>query len=250
MQRYFVDKTDMTDKAVTIRGDDVKHIRRVMRMEPGDLLICSDNNGRTARCSIDSLSDEEVVATVIELVKETTEMPVKITIAQGLPKGDKLEYVVQKGTELGANRFIPFEATRSIVKWDAKKQKKKIERLAKIAKEASEQSHRSFIPEVTAVQSLDEIITVSRTYETKLIAYEEVAKAGDKKKLAEAFEQTSPGSSILIIIGPEGGLTEDEVSRLEDEGFNSCGFGPRILRTETASLYVLAAASYYYELMR
>ncbi|MCH1624988.1 16S rRNA (uracil(1498)-N(3))-methyltransferase [Fredinandcohnia quinoae] len=248
MQRYFVDKFEESSTIIT--GDDVHHIIRVMRMDVGHQIICCDPNGKVARCTITEISNDVVFVNVVEWIEKSNELPIKVTIASGLPKGDKLEYVIQKGTELGASEFVPFIAARSVVKWDEKKGLKKVERWNKIAKEAAEQSHRTIIPSVHEALSLTDLLTYSQSYDYKLIAYEEDAKSGEKSKLVRLFNELVEGQSLLVVVGPEGGLSEKEVSRLEENGFLTCSFGPRILRTETAPLYVLSAVSYYFELAR
>ncbi len=232
---------------MTIFGDDAKHISRVMRMKIGDEIICSDGENTTVRCEIIDLSDH-VVAKVIELISSETELPVKVTIAQALPKADKLEYVVQKGTELGATAFIPFAATRSVVKWDEKKANRKVDRLRKIAKEAAEQSWREKIPEILNVHSFSELKETFSNYHAVIVASEEAAKQKETSKFRATLSTIKDGDSLLIIVGPEGGWTKEEAETLREEGAILCGFGPRILRTETAALYALAAISYHFEL--
>ncbi|HET7580868.1 MAG TPA: 16S rRNA (uracil(1498)-N(3))-methyltransferase [Bacillales bacterium] len=248
MQRYFLDET-VSCETVTVCGDDARHISRVMRMQPGDPIICCGPDGRCAQCEILELEPDYVVAAIKTFLDESPELPVHVTIAQGLPKGDKLDLIVQKGTELGANAFLPFEAERSIVKWDRKKRQKKTERLGKIAKEAAEQSHRNRIPGLNEPVTFKELLSRSSSYNIKLIAYEEEAKAGESGNFVQALRKITPGDSMLVVIGPEGGLSEKEISALEDTGFIACGLGPRILRTETAALYLLAAMSYQFELL-
>jgi 16S rRNA (uracil1498-N3)-methyltransferase len=248
LQRYFVPKENMTDTKATITGEDVKHISRVMRMKIGDNIICS-NSIQAARCELEDITDNEVTANIVEWIEEQKELPVTVTIAQGLPKGDKLDTIIQKGTELGAHSFLPFAAERSVVKWNAQKAQKKMERLEKIAKEAAEQSHRTRVPAVQLSTSFQGLLKESKHYDIKLIAYEESAKAGEKKNLAKTLSTAQTDQSILLVIGPEGGLSDYEVKTLEDQGFISCSLGPRILRTETAALYFLAAVSYHTELM-
>lgn len=233
-----------------IMGDDFHHIVRVMRMEVGDHFICCDSKGKQAQCEITEITNDMILASVVEWIETQTELPITVSIASGLPKGDKLEYVIQKGTELGANEFVPFIAARSIVKWDEKKGAKKVERWNKIAKEAAEQSHRSVVPVIPSPKRFNELISYSDGFDYKVIAYEEEAKRGEKSALASIFNKLTVGDSLLVVIGPEGGLTEKEVSELQDHGFVSCSFGPRILRTETAPLYVLSAVSYHFELAR
>lgn len=249
MQRYFLNDDQSLEDTVSIDGEDARHIRKVMRMNVGDAIICCVG-GKCAECELVEWNEDKVIAKVVRQLDESPELPVVVTIAHGLPKGDKLEMVVQKGTELGAFSFVPFVAARSIVKWDSKKADKKGQRLQKIAKEAAEQSHRSQIPEVHAVKSFHQLIEMSSGYNIKIVAFEEEAKAGETAKLAAALKSANSGDSILALIGPEGGLTDEEVGLLEEHGFIPCGFGPRILRTETAPLYLLSAVSYHFELLR
>ncbi|MCQ6266279.1 16S rRNA (uracil(1498)-N(3))-methyltransferase [Fictibacillus sp. WQ 8-8] len=250
MQRYFVSSAEMNDSSVTIIGDDANHIVKVMRMEIGDHVICSDNQGRVALCEITEIDRDTVQTSIIESIQESKESPIRVTIAQGIPKGDKLETIVQKGTELGAMAFLPFSSSRCIVKWDEKKGQKKTQRLEKIAKEAAEQSHRSRIPDILSPVSFKSLLKQAAEFDYKIVAYEEEAKIGETKRLSELFNQMAPGTSILCAIGPEGGLSEQEVDELKEADFIPCGLGPRILRTETASSYILSAISYHFELMR
>ncbi|ENH97515.1 hypothetical protein J416_05873 [Gracilibacillus halophilus YIM-C55.5] len=251
MQRYFIDEENWTKDQVTIHGDDAHHIIRVMRMEEGSKVICNRPDGVSARCQITDISDQAVHANVLEWLDEDQELPVSVTIAQGLPKGDKWDWILQKGTELGANAFIPFQAKRSVVKWDEKKVKKKKDRWQKIVKEASEQTHRNYIPTVASVYSINELLKASDSYEHTFIAYEEEAKQSfPNPTLYQMLEDVIPGESIMICIGPEGGFAENEVRQLKEAGFQSIRLGPRILRTETASLYALACLSFYFEEMR
>lgn len=248
MQRYFVPRDNWRDDRVIITGEDAKHILKVMRMQDGDQIICSDNGGRTSLCEIVELGGDTVEVLVLKDVETQAEMPVFVTIAQGLPKGDKLEYIVQKGTELGAVSFFPFAADRSVVKWDEKKAAKKQERLEKIAKEAAEQSHRSRVPEILKPGSFSDLLKMAEQYNIKIVAFEEEAKQQETSRFASVLHSASRKDSILCVIGPEGGISEKEAISLREHGFVLCGLGPRILRTETAPLYMLSAISYHFEL--
>ncbi|NLP51302.1 16S rRNA (uracil(1498)-N(3))-methyltransferase [Bacillus sp. RO1] len=252
MQRYFVNSNQIDETSITITGEDVHHITRVMRMNVDDQILCSCSKTRqTALCKIAEITNDMVVTDIVEWIKAETEIPVRVTIANGLPKGDKLELVIQKGTELGAESFIPFNAARSIVKWDEKKGKKKVERWNKISKEAAEQSHRSMVPVVEEPASLAQLLEKSKDYTYKMVAYEESAKEGERSSFANILKSLQHGESILCVFGPEGGLTDKEIDKLMEHGFVPCALGPRILRTrtETAPLYALAAISYHFELM-
>ncbi|MDQ0269506.1 16S rRNA (uracil(1498)-N(3))-methyltransferase [Cytobacillus purgationiresistens] len=248
MQRYFVNGV-ISENRFAINGEDFHHINRVMRMTQNDKIICVAPNGKSAECTIVKMTAESIEAEVVQWIESSSELPINMTIVSGLPKGDKLEWIIQKGTELGAHRFIPFTSARSIVKWDEKKAAKKLDRWKKIAKEASEQSHRTIIPEINSPLNLKEILDHSKSYDIKLIAFEEKGKQGEASAFSKAISSMDIGQSLMIVFGPEGGLTTEEVSLLEKNGFVSCGLGPRILRTETAPLYVLAAVSYHFELM-
>ncbi|MBO9129590.1 16S rRNA (uracil(1498)-N(3))-methyltransferase [Bacillus sp. 165] len=248
MQRYFIEESAVENNNIIITGDDAHHIAKVMRMKHGQEIICCYNQ-KTALCIIDEITNEFVKATVVKWVEESNELPIEVTIASGLPKGDKLELIIQKGTELGAKAFLPFQASRSIVKWDTKKGSKKVERWTKIAKEAAEQSHRSAIPTIETPVSFKQLLHLSKEYDTCIVAYEEDAKQGEKANFVKTLESLPLGARLLIVFGPEGGWCEEEIQLLREHKFVSCSLGPRILRTETAPLYVLSAVSYYFELM-
>ncbi|MBM7838083.1 16S rRNA (uracil1498-N3)-methyltransferase [Alkalihalobacillus xiaoxiensis] len=249
MQRYFLTNDQMSATLVEITGDDASHIAKVMRMEAGSTVICVNENERVVKVTLTDISQGKVTGHIIEEMEEAlVEMPVKVSIAQGLPKGDKLEQIVQKTTELGASSILPFTAKRSIVKWDQKKVSKKIERLQKIAKEAAEQSHRSIVPEVVPPLTVTQLTQSIGTYDLCIVCDEEEAKHGQKSNLKQAFERLNQEMKVLVIIGPEGGLTREETAIFQNEGAISCSIGPRIVRTETASSYVLAALSYQLEI--
>ena len=249
MQRYFV-KQRANDERFFIDEEDRHHIVKVMRMQIGDQIFCVDPDGKQAVCRLAEITDSSVVADVVQWKYGNSELPISITIASGLPKGDKLEWIIQKGTELGAHRFLPFSAARSVVKWDEKKAAKKIERWQKIAKEAAEQSHRAFLPEIINSMSFKAMLAKSKDFDYKLAAFEEESRNGEISVFSSTLKQMKKGESLLLVFGPEGGLTDEEVHLLKDHGFGLCGLGPRILRTETAPLYSLAAISYHFELLR
>lgn len=248
MQRYFVEESVLVEDIVTLPEEDARHITKVMRMKNQDTIVCCFPEGRSALCSLIDVSGDVLQAKVVEWLEEEHELPIQVTIASGLPKGDKLEYITQKGTELGMYKLLPLKASRSIVKWDEKKEDKKIARLEKIAKEAAEQSYRNIIPKIDSPVSLKELIAKSKEYDHCIIAYEETAKENEHGMLKEVFSQIEHGDSLLVVFGPEGGLSEEEVSNLEDAGFVCCSLGARILRTETAPLYLLSAVSYHFEI--
>ncbi|MCA0970031.1 16S rRNA (uracil(1498)-N(3))-methyltransferase [Halobacillus litoralis] len=246
MQRYFVETEHWQGQAVTIDGEDVHHISRVMRMEPGSEVVCIHPVEGAALCRIEEIKEKTVDCEVLEWMDEDRELPVEVTIVQSLGKGDKLEQVVQKGTELGASRFIPFAADRSVAKWDLKKVKKKVERLQKIAKEASEQSERTRIPEVSSLYQLQDLLK-EESFTWCFFGHAEEARDAVSPSLKSRLTSIEPGDKVLIVFGPEGGFSEKEVEAFKDSGYLPVRLGPRILRMETAPLYFLSSLSYQVE---
>ncbi|MFZ4451975.1 16S rRNA (uracil(1498)-N(3))-methyltransferase [Salibacterium aidingense] len=248
MQRYFVPPEQMSEQDVRITGEDVKHIAKVMRLKSGDKIICLNNQGRQTLCEITSMETNVVTAVVLKELHEQAELPVSITIAQSLVKGDKLEFVIQKGTELGASSFYLYSGERSVVKWESSKVKKKLERLRKIAKEAAEQAERLFVPDVLYYHSTEMMLEKSFSFDAAVYLYEEQARHGQHHDLADVLHPMP--SSILAVIGPEGGISEKEAVAWKSSGCRAVSLGPRILRSETAPLYLLSALSYHYEILR
>ncbi|ERJ13674.1 16S rRNA (uracil(1498)-N(3))-methyltransferase [Haloplasma contractile] len=245
MQRYFT-KFNEEDQIVELLDEDVHHIKNVMRMREGDEIIVS-NQVSAFYAKIVEISEMLVRCELLYKLKNNSELPISISIAQGLPKGDKFEYVIQKTTELGVNKLIPVISERTIVKLDHKKEKKKLMRWKKIVKEAAEQSHRVSLPEINSVISLRQLIRESFEYDYKLVAYE-ATNEEDQRNFKKVLNKIQPGERILIFIGPEGGITPSEIKQLTDAGFLVTSLGPRILRTETAPLYVMSCISYELEL--
>ncbi|MFV0560023.1 MAG: 16S rRNA (uracil(1498)-N(3))-methyltransferase [Enterococcus sp.] len=249
MQRYFVNEDYKEQDIYYLKGEMFHHIAHVMRMKPKDTVYLAFQNHLAIVAEITEITEDTIL--LKERAKENLEkeLPVQITIASGYPKGDKLEWIVQKGTELGAHRFLGFPAQSSVVKWDGKKLSKKKQRLAKIAQEAAEQAHRQVVPEVQLCETATDFFEQLDAYDLILVAYEESAKKGESAQLVQALQQAKPGSQIVAIFGPEGGLTPKEIDRLTQLNAKVCGLGPRILRTETAPLYFLSAVSYQFELL-
>ena len=247
MQRYFIDQA--YQPTVEVSGEAHHHMSRVMRMSVDDQVFLVFKDQTAVKAKITAIDSDKVVLEEIEKESLQRELPIQITIASGFPKGEKLELIVQKGTELGAHDFIAFPGESSVAKWDAKKQKKKQQRLNKIAQEAAEQSHRQALP-IVNFASEKELIARFSEYDAVLIAYEESAKQGEQAQLVQTFQQLSADQKLLAVFGPEGGLTPKEIENFQAAGAKLCGLGPRILRTETAPFYLLSTASFYYELQR
>ncbi|KAF1299114.1 16S rRNA (uracil(1498)-N(3))-methyltransferase [Enterococcus sp. JM4C] len=249
MQRYFVEENYTGTPTFEIQGENYHHIVRVMRMKPEDQVYLVFENQVSVIAEISEITEESVFLTELEKELGEKELPSQLTIASGYPKGDKLEWIVQKGTELGAHAFVGFPADASVVKWDGKKLAKKQQRLEKIAKEAAEQSHRQYAPKLQLFEHKNEFYNYLKEFDAVIVAYEESAKQGEQAKLAQVLQSVAKGSRVLAIFGPEGGLSPKEIEIFEEANAVICGLGPRILRTETAPLYLLSAASYQWELL-
>lgn len=248
MQRYFFNEPYQNQSRFEATAEMYHHMVHVMRMQVGDEVYLAFTNQQAIIAQIAEMTNQTLWLQEVAKEEQIKELPLEITIASGYPKGDKLEWIIQKGTELGAHQFIGFPASSSVVKWDEKKLAKKQQRLAKIAQEAAEQSHRQSVPKVHLLTKKEALMQQWAHFDAVLVAYEESAKQGEKASLAKLFHQLRPGQRLLVIFGPEGGLTPQEVDQFKEKGAVLCGLGPRILRTETAPLYLLAAASYHFEL--
>lgn len=246
MQRYFIEQSFDGQEGI-ISGDDARHILKVMRMREGDEIIVV-SNGEAHICTITELAEDVTVKQTGQRIA-SPELPIQVTVACGLPKGDKLELISQKATELGMYALLPFEAERSIVKWDAKKGAKNQQRLQKIAKEAAEQSHRTHIPQIHEPVSFKQLLQLLGNYDAVFIADEEDAKATERTRFADKLKSVYDRKlkSMLIIFGPEGGISRKESDALLQAGAQTMSLGPRILRAETAPLYALSAISYEFE---
>ncbi|HFI0408584.1 TPA: 16S rRNA (uracil(1498)-N(3))-methyltransferase [Streptococcus suis] len=248
MQQYFVNGRAPQGIFQIKDKDTAKHMFSVMRLQADDqtVLVFDDGIKRLARV-VDSQSKS---VEIIEELADNVELPVSVTIAMGFPKGDKLEFVAQKATELGMIALWAFPADWSVVKWDGKKLGKKAEKLEKIAQGAAEQSKRNRIPAVRLFEKKTDFLAQLAGFDQIILAYEEAAKEGEQANLVKALSGLETGQSVLVIVGPEGGVSPEEVTAFEGAGAVKTGLGPRILRAETAPLYALSAISYATELLK
>lgn len=247
MQRYFVEPEQMADHEVRLTGEDARHLATVMRAKPGDEFIACDGTGRDVLAKVASVAKDAVTANVVRPLDGNAEMAWRVTVAQSLPKGDKLETVIQKGTEAGAYAFQPFLSRRTVVLYDERKEAKRLDRWRKIAKEAAEQSHRSIVPEIRAVCGWKELIKKFADFDLVLLCYEEEGRSGIGLKEALApWRGTAAAAApnVLLVVGPEGGFAPEEAKEAAEAGAVAAGLGKRILRTETAALYALACLAY------
>ncbi len=227
---------------VTISGDDARHISLALRMRTGDSVTLCDGNGVEYDGTLVSLSPTAVEVEISVPRTSTREMPVKVTLYQGLAKGDKMDTVIQKAVELGVTRIVPVTTARCIMKMGDNPDKK-IARWQKIANEAAGQCGRGVLPEVTAPVTFRQAVEAAARDGLSLFCYEELGKT---EPLAALLPETPP-VTLSFFVGPEGGFDPAEAVTAVTAGARLCGLGPRILRTETASGYVLAALSVLYE---
>ena len=189
---------------------------------------------------------EQGLIKIVEELDENNELDVEVTLVYALPKGDKFELVLQKATELGVSRIVPLITRRCVVKIDKAKFSKKLTRYEKILKEATQQSRRNKVPELVNIIKLDELKEYLGDY--NLVAYEEKAKNDTDFALKECLKQLNPGDKITIIVGSEGGFDYEEISMMESMNINACSLGKRILRSETAPLYLLSVIGFAREI--
>ena len=245
MNRFFVSPEQIGEETVTITGEDVNHIRNVLRMREGEeVKICSGLDDREYLCRIRAMARSEVTLEILSSGPACTELPSRILLFQGLPKSDKMEWIIQKSVELGCAGIVPVAMHRSIVKIREGKEQSRLLRWNAIAKSAAEQSGRSRIPDVRMVAGFQEAVRMAKDLDVILFPYE---KAEDMEHTRETLSALVPGQSIGIFIGPEGGFEETEAEALEGAGAKTITLGGRILRTETAGLAVLSMLGFVLE---
>lgn len=249
MPRFFVPTDNFDNDTVKITGEDARHVARALRMTKGEHITVCDMKGYEYDCVLEDFdSDVCVAARIISKTKSENEPPYAVTLFQASPKGDKLEYIVQKAVELGAARIVPFISDRCVSRPDEKSAKKKAERLARIAHEAAKQCGRAVLPDVSDYCSFERMLDLADGAELKLFLYEGDGTEPLPSVLkAHKNGKGTPGT-VAIVIGSEGGFSLDETRRAADRGFVLCGLGSRILRTETASGCVLSCLMYEYEI--
>ncbi|MFD1672906.1 16S rRNA (uracil(1498)-N(3))-methyltransferase [Agrilactobacillus yilanensis] len=250
MQQYFIDTTLTLQQVETITDPRiVHHVVKVMRMRPEAQfeLVDATHQPYLAVLQAVAADQKQLQVQITKRLQRQTELPVSVTLACGLPKREKTEWIVQKATEMGASKIVFFGGERSVVRWDTNKAAKKLARLQLIAQEAGEQSHRNVWPTVTFVSNITAVTALSAS--VKLFAYEESGKQGENRVLKTALNQLNAEDELLCVFGPEGGISENETAILRTHDFQATGLGPRILRTETAPLYFLSCVSYAAELI-
>lgn len=232
MYNFFVNENQKLNDKYVITGTDFNHIKNVLRMNVGDTFLVSEN-GVSNLCEIEDFTEDSVVVKIVEKNYNDTNLPIKIFLFQGLPKGDKMELIIQKTVELGVEGIIPVEMNRCVVKLDDKKKKSKVSRWQTISESAAKQSKRNTIPEISDVLTYKQAMEKAKQMDLFLVPYESKNGMEDTK---EALSQIKSGMSVGILIGPEGGFDEKEVDLAFENGGKVVSLGKRILRTETAAI--------------
>ena len=237
MHRFFIPKPYKQEMQIT--GRDAHHIIDVLRMAPGDRLQVVADDGVSFVGEVTAVNSNSVTVTAREILRETHEPDVRISLLQGLAKGEKMEFIIQKAVEIGVTDIFPVAMEHSVVVLDSSKAEKKVERWKKIAEAAAKQSKRDSIPVVHEVMTLDQILQKGK-WDLLLVAYE----SENQVSLKEALQAHKEAKTVGVIIGPEGGLSNEEVEAARKQGGIAVSLGRRILRTETAGLVAATAILY------
>ena len=243
MPRFFLSASP-NDGFFEITGDDARHISFSLRMRCGEHLVVCDGEGTDYECVIQTIDGQTVKAEVLEKRPTVTESPVKIRLYQSVPKGDKFDYIVQKAVGLGVSEIVPVYSSRCIVKPDAKSEEKRLARLSKIAEEAAKQCGRGIIPKVLPHMRYADAVRAA--YGSTFLCYEDEKSYSLKAYLHDFAEKGE--KTLGFFVGPEGGYAKEEVLLASERGIPSAKLGNRILRSETASGFVLSCIAYALEL--
>lgn len=251
MPRFFVEEEQIRDGVVTLSGEDAHHISRSLRMAAGERITVCDPQGTAYECELTGFFPDCVTATVKSFGRDASEPPYRATVYQALPKGDKLDQVIQKAVECGAVGIVPFESSRCVMHAKAENEEKKRERRQRISLEAAKQSGRGMVPQVGATVSFREALRQAATADLPLFCYEgektvSLAKALSERRGTAAFSGEAP--TISLMIGSEGGFSPEEAEEAVRAGMIPVGLGKRILRTETAASFALSCLVYALEM--
>lgn len=239
MTRFFVSPEELSQDFLVLTGENAAHAK-VLRLQQGERVMVCDGNGKECTCTISDVSANQISLVVNECMESNAEASVQVSVYMAFAKGDKLEHVIQKATELGAYEIVAFPSARCVSKPDDKSLAKKLERWQKIAASASEQSGRGYIPKVITLKSYTEAIRRGKDADKAILFYE-----NERATTLRMALESGSYRSVALLTGPEGGLEEREVQEADDAGFSICTLGRRILRCETAPLCALSAVMYH-----
>lgn len=236
MRRFTIAPDRREGGRVTFDRDESHHLARVLRLRPGDTVIAVDGSGHDYTVRLERVGEGEATGTILGVATRAVESPLAITLVQGVPKGDKMELIVRAATELGVARVVPALTERTIVRLEPARWRERARRWQRVAKEAAKQSRRAVIPEVAVPCPLDEALERAAGAVLRLCLWE-----GEAMPLARILDALdAPPATVAVLVGPEGGLGRDEVTRARALGWQAASVGPRILRTETAGPALLA----------
>jgi 16S rRNA (uracil1498-N3)-methyltransferase len=244
MYHFFAEHNNIHDTYIDITGSDVNHIKNVLRFKVGDELLISSGDNVDYSCHISEMQDDYIRAEIDAVDECGKELPSKIYLFQGLPKGDKMEFIIQKAVELGVFEVVPVAMKRCVVKLDDKKAQNKVKRWNGIAESAAKQSKRSIMPKVRDVLTFKQAVDMARACDVKLLPYE---CADGMSKTKQLIDNLQAGKSVAIFIGPEGGFDQSELDYAIEAGCEIITLGKRILRTETAGMMLLSVLMYHFE---
>lgn len=247
MPRFFVDQNQIEENYITILGEDAHHISRSLRMAVGEHITVSDGEQYEYDCILEVFAEKTVKAKIINKYESATELPIRVHLYQALPKGDKLDFIIQKSVECGAFDITPFESQNCVVKVKKDAEDKKSERRNKIALEAAKQCGRGIIPRVNPTLSFNQMLNDASIFDVALFCYEGQGTE-PMGAVLKSIKCKSEIHDIAVIIGSEGGFSNDEATLARERGFYSIGLGKRILRAETAAIFALSSIVYEFEL--
>ena len=243
MHKFFVEDNQINDGKAVINNDDYNHIVNVLRMKKGDIILITNKDSKeTFKCDIEEVKANEVVCNIINRENKNVELNVNIVLFQGLPKADKMEYIIQKCVELGVHKIVPVNMKYCIAK--IKDEEKKNIRWNKISEVAAKQCKRNIIPKIEKSIDTYTLYNEIKNYDLTIVAYENE----DNITLKTVLRENKNIKNIAVIIGPEGGISSEEIEKLKENGAKIVSLGNRILRTETAPIAVLSMMVYEYEL--
>lgn len=246
MSKFFVTSKSIKDNKIKIKGKDINHIKNVLRKKIGEeLTICNQDDTINYLGKIIKIEEDFIQCKIVKELESNSESNIKVTILQGLPKADKMEWVIQKAVELGVFDITPIEMKRCVVKLADKDKMKKLQRWQKIAEVAAKQCGRNRIPTINNIQSIKNICNLCTEYDIVIVAYENEKQ----NKLKYELEKLDHNKElkIAVLIGPEGGIDVSEIQQLKENGAKIVTLGNRILRTETVALHVLSVIMYELE---
>jgi 16S rRNA (uracil1498-N3)-methyltransferase len=242
MRRFSVQPKDITGSSATIYGEEANHIQHVLRLSPGHVIQLFDGTGLEYKATIDIVSSDTITVTILEKTEPKTESPIQLIIAQALLKDKKIDRLVRQLTELGITHFIPFTAERSIARPDTNRLTKRIDRWEKIVKESLKQCKRSLMPKIGPVLSFTETLNFGKSCDTRILFWENsktpISNSPKKAKILK--------NKIILVMGPEGGFSQNEVEQAQAADFSIASLGPRILKAETAPIAACTIIQYLF----